>query len=61
MKKNIKKTIVSEYERKNPRNVFKILNLLNDIEMSYEVEEDNNNNYRSEKTKEIRISIYQCF
>ena len=44
-KKTCKKTIVKEYKRKRPRNMIKILNLFNDIEMSYEDEEDDNNNY----------------
>ena len=55
-----KKTIEKEYKRKCPRNLIKILNLFNNIEMSYEGEEDNNNNYRSGNTKLITGVINQC-
>ena len=58
--KTCKKTIVKEYKRKCPRNMIKALNLLNDIEMSYEHEKDDNNNYCSENTKVITDINYQC-
>ena len=59
-RKTCKKGIVKEYKLKCPWNMIKIVNLINIIETSYEDEDDNNNNYRSENTKMIRDFIYQC-
>ena len=40
--------------------MIKIRNPFNNIEMSFEDEEDNNNNCPSENTKLIRGITYQC-
>ena len=40
--------------------MIKALNFLNDIEMSYEHEKDDNNNYCSGNTKVITDINYQC-